>query len=154
MAYDLLFRRQTPRNWSLHSYLCDYSFAPDPTPTTQAEQALIARLAVLKMGASAGNKRDAKKWRAAMAKIVLEEKKAARGDARAMRLMKILKESGLFSGVATLDIAGIDPKYHHTILNDIKVGRSMYSPPHRSKHYYRNPVQKTDKYKHTHTVYR
>lgn len=29
-----------------------------------------------------------------------------------------------------------------------------YSLPHRSKHYYKNPVQKTDKYGHTYTLYR
>lgn len=103
MAYDLLFRRQTPRNWSLHSYLAEYVFAPDPTPTTPEEQQLIARLAVLKMGADAGNKKDAKRWRAAMAKLVLEKKKAARGDEKAKRLMKVLEESGIFSGVRTLD---------------------------------------------------
>ena len=36
--------------------------------------------------------------------------------------------------------------------DDEEVGR--YSPPHRSKHYHKNPVQKTDKYGHTYTLYR
>lgn len=42
----------------------------------------------------------------------------------------------------------------HTILDDNEIGRSMYSPPHRSKHYYRNPVRQVDKYGRSHTYYR
>jgi len=43
---------------------------------------------------------------------------------------------------------------HSTILDDDEAGRSMYARPHRSKNYYKDPVQQTDKYGKSHTYYR
>lgn len=114
MAYDLLFRRQTGRNWSRHSYfgpaalgtllLVDYEFAPDPTPTTAEEQGLIAKLAVLKMQVNAGDKKALGKWRKIVAFVARAKKKAARGDAKSQRFITVLNESGLFAGVQAMNV--------------------------------------------------
>ena len=79
MAYDLLLRKRTRTNWSRHSYCgprgvlllasATYEFAPDPTPATDEEKQFVARLAVLKMAADAGNKKSAKEWKATLAKL-------------------------------------------------------------------------------------
>ena len=58
VAYDLLFRKQVPGNWSIK--LVDYEFAPDPTVATPEEQAFVAKLAVVKMAAETGNKKKLK----------------------------------------------------------------------------------------------
>ena len=114
MAYDLLFRRQTPRNWSRRSYLgpaargtlllASYEFAPDPTPTTPEEQGFIAKLAVLKMQVDAGDKKALGKWRKMVVYIDKEKKKASQGNAKAKRLITVLNESGLFDGVQAMSV--------------------------------------------------
>jgi hypothetical protein len=114
VAYDLLLRRQTPKNWSRSSYcgpaargtllLASYTFAPDPAPTTDAEKQLLAQLAVLKMRVDNGDKKALKKWRRAMAKLVLAKRAADRGDARARRLVTVVNESGIFAGVQSMSV--------------------------------------------------
>ena len=114
MAYYLLLRRQTSKNWSRRSYcgpaargtllLASYEFAPDPVPTTPAEQHFLSQLAVLKMRTDAGDKRALKQWRSAAAKIVKTRKLAERGDPRAKRLITVLNESGLFAGVQSMSV--------------------------------------------------
>ena len=114
MAYDLLFRRQTARNWSRRSYLgpaargtlllASYEFAPEPTPTTTEEQALIAKLAVLKMQVDAGDKKALGKWRKMVAFIAKAKKKAAQGDEKSKRFITVLNESGLFAGVQSMSV--------------------------------------------------
>ena len=114
MAYDLLFRRQTSRNWSRRSYLgpaargtlllASYEFAPDPTPTTPEEQGLIAKLAVLKMQVDAGDKKALVKWRKISTYIAKAKMKAAKGDAKAKRFITVLNESGLFAGVQSMSV--------------------------------------------------
>ena len=96
MAYDLLFRKQVPGNWAMQ--LVDYEFAPDPTAATPEEQAFVAKLAVIKMAADAGNKKKLKEWRATQAKLALVKKRAAAGDEKAKHLCDVLNESGLFAG--------------------------------------------------------
>lgn len=114
MAYDLLLRRQTSRNWSRRSYcgpsargtllLAEYVFAPDPTPTTPAEQQFLAQLAVLKMQVNAGDKKALKKWRAFASKLGKTKKQADRGDPKAKRVMTVLNESGIFAGVQSMSV--------------------------------------------------
>jgi len=114
VAYDILFRRQTKRNWSRRSYcgptargsflLAEYVFAPEPTQTTDAEKQFLAKLAVLKMKTNNGDKKARLKWRAAVAKIVEARKLADRGDPRAKRLVTIVNESGIFAGVQSMSV--------------------------------------------------
>jgi len=114
VAYDLLLRRQTSRNWSRRSYcgpaargtllLAEYVFAPDPTPTTQKEQQFLAKLAVLKMQVDRGDKAALKRWRAFAVKIARTKKMADRGDPRAKRVITVLNESGLFAGVQSMSV--------------------------------------------------
>jgi hypothetical protein len=96
VAYDLLFHRQVPGNWAIK--LVDYEFAPEPTLATPEEQAFVAKLAVIKMAADAGNKKKLKEWRATQAKLALVRKRAAAGDETAKHLVAVLNESGLFAG--------------------------------------------------------
>ena len=57
MAYDILLKRRTHTNWSMHSlvnpmFASGYEFAPDPiatTPDEPDEQQYLAKLAVLRM---------------------------------------------------------------------------------------------------------
>lgn len=103
VAYDLLFRKQVPGNWSIK--LVDYEFAPDPTVATPEEQAFVAKLAVVKMAAETGNKKKLKEWRATQAKLALVKKQAASGDEKAKHLCAVLNESGLFAqSVQAMDI--------------------------------------------------
>jgi hypothetical protein len=114
VAYDLLLRRHTSKNWSRRSYcgpaargtflLAEYVFAPDPTPTTAAEQQFLAQLAVLKMQVDSGNRAALKKWRAFVAKLAKTKKMADRGDPRARRVITVLNESGLFAGVQSVSV--------------------------------------------------
>ena len=127
MAYDLFFRRRTPRNWSMHSYygprglgsktlgsktlraiVLRGEFLPDPTPTTPEEQQMLARLAVLRMSADAGSASGKKEWQKAMAKLLLVRKKAERGDEKSNHTMTILRESGIFNGVQSMSVTGED----------------------------------------------
>ena len=84
--------------------LADYTFAPDPLPTTDEEKQVIARLAVLKMRVDGGDKKALKEWREAGKKIILAKKLAAKGDPKAKRLMQVLGESGLFDGVQAMEV--------------------------------------------------
>ena len=114
MAYDLLLRRQTSKNWSRHSYcgpsfrgtllLASYTFAPDPLPTTAAEKQFIAKLAVLKMLTDNGDKKARKQWKVAMARLVETKKLADKGDPRAKRVMTVVNESGIFAGVQSMSV--------------------------------------------------
>jgi len=113
MAYDLLSRRQTPANWTRYSrrgprfcgtiLLAEYTFAPDPVPTTPAENELIAHLAVLKMRVDAGDKKALPEWRKSMKAVLVAKKRASLGDPKAKRLMQVLSESGLFAGVQKME---------------------------------------------------
>jgi hypothetical protein len=113
MAYDLLTRRQTPANWTRYSrrrprsrgtiFLVEYTFAPEPLATTDAEKALVARLAVLKMRADAGDKKALRQWRENLKAVLEAKRRAARGDPRARRLVQVLSESGLFDGVQKME---------------------------------------------------
>jgi hypothetical protein len=85
-----------------------YEFAPDPTPATDEEKQFIARLAVLKMAADAGNKKSAREWKATLAKLDLVKKKAAQGDEKSRHLVVVLKESGIFDGVQAMSVTGDD----------------------------------------------
>ena len=114
MAYDLLLRKRTTANWSRRPslgfrglfLLTEYEFAPDPTPATDEEKQFIAKLAVLKMSADAGNKKAAKEWKATLAKLDLVRKKAAQGDEKSKHLVVVLKESGIFDGVQAMSVTG------------------------------------------------
>jgi hypothetical protein len=116
VAYDLLLRKQTRTNWSRRSYCGPrgilllasetYEFAPDPTPATDEEKQFIAKLAVLKMAADAGNKKSAKEWKATLAKLEQVKKKAAAGDEKSKHLVVVLKESGIFDGVQAMSVTG------------------------------------------------
>ena len=116
MAYDLLLRKRTTANWSRCPslgfrglfLLTEYEFAPDPTPATDEEKQFIAKLAVLKMSADAGNKKAAKEWKATLAKLDLVRKKAAQGDEKSKHLVVVLKESGIFDGVQAMSVTGDD----------------------------------------------
>jgi hypothetical protein len=124
MAYDILLRRRTHTNWSMHSiinptFASGYEFAPDPIATTPEEQQYLAKLAVLKMSADAGNAGAQKEWRAAMATVAALRKKAAKGDEKATRTVAVLKESGIFSGVATMSL-GSDPTYFSRLARDCR----------------------------------
>jgi hypothetical protein len=114
VAYDLLLRKQTRRNWSLHSYrgprvvgtflLAEYVFAPDPERPTVKEAELLAHLAVLKLRVDQGDKRALKEWRSSMKKVLDAKKRAERGDPVAQHLVKVLNESGLFAGVQRVEV--------------------------------------------------
>jgi hypothetical protein len=124
MAYDILLRRRTHTNWSMHSivnptFASGYEFAPDPIATTPDEQQYLAKLAVLKMSADAGNAGAQKEWRAAMANVQALRKKASAGDEKASRTVAILKESGIFSGVATMTL-GNDRGYFARLAGDCR----------------------------------
>ena len=109
MAYDLLLRRKTHTNWSMHSMLnpafasCG-DFAPDPIATTPDEQQYLAKLAVLRMKADSGDVAAQKEWKTTMANVNALRKKAAKGDDKAQRTVAILKESGIFSGVQSMTL--------------------------------------------------
>ena len=116
MAYDLFFRKQTASNWSRRSYaspatgspflLASYTFSPDSTPTTDAEKQFLAKLAVIKMLTNNGDKKALKRWRRAVANIMVAKRRADQGDVRAQRLVKILNESGIFAGVQSMSVTG------------------------------------------------
>jgi len=111
MAYDILLRRKTHTNWSMHSlhnpaFASCGDFAPDPIATTSDEQQYLAQLAVLRMKADSGDASAQKEWRATMVKVDALRKKAAKGDEKAQRTVAILKESGIFSGVKTMSLGG------------------------------------------------
>jgi len=121
VAYDLLFRKRTRTNWSRHSYCgprgilllasTTYEFAPDPTPTTDEEKQFIAKLAVLKMSADAGNKKASKEWKATLTKLEAVKKKAAKGDEKSKHLVVVLQESGIFDGVQAMSVTGDDKPF-------------------------------------------
>lgn len=114
VAYDLLFRKQTRHNWSMHSYagptargtffLAEYIFAPEPERPTPKEAELLAHLAVLKLKVDAGDKKALKEWRSSMKKVLEAKKRADRGDPVAQHLVKVLNESGLFAGVQRMEV--------------------------------------------------
>jgi hypothetical protein len=123
MAYDILLRRRTHTNWSMHSlyspaFASCGDFAPDPIATTPEEQQYLAKLAVLKMSADAGNAGAQKEWKAAMTAVQALRKKAAKGDEKASRTVAILKESGIFSGVQTMSLGGWGPSYLMRLARD------------------------------------
>jgi hypothetical protein len=76
-------------------------------PTTDAEKELVAHLAVLKMKVDSGDKKALKEWRKSMVTVLSARKRASQGDPKAVRLMQVLSESGIFDGVAKMDVAGI-----------------------------------------------
>jgi hypothetical protein len=109
MAYDILLRRRTHTNWSMHSivnpaFALGYEFAPDPIATTPDEQQYLAKLAVLRMKADSGDAAAQKEWKVTMTNVNALRKKAAKGDDKAQRTVAILKESGIFSGVQTMSL--------------------------------------------------
>lgn len=105
MAYDLLRRKWIPKNFALTS--SDVT-TRDPTPATDAEKAYLARLAVLKMNADAGNKAAKKAWKNEKVNLARVSLKAKKGNEKAKHLLAVVQESGLFSGVQALDVSGAD----------------------------------------------
>lgn len=113
MAYDLLWGMWVPMNIALSSSLepsIDVS-TREATPTSDADKAYIAQLAVLKMNADAGSKKAKKEWQKALANLLQVQKKAKKGDLRSAHLLTVVRESGLFSDVKAMDITGamVDP---------------------------------------------
>lgn len=105
MAYDLFFRKLTSKNFALRSF--DVS-TRDYTAPTDAEKTYLAKLAVMKMNADAGNKKAKKAWKLALGDLNKLSQLAKKGDKKSSHLLAVVKESGLFSGVKALDVSGAD----------------------------------------------
>lgn len=105
MAYDLFFRKWTPKNFALTSL--DVSTRAS-TVATDDEKAYLARLAVMKMNADAGNKKAKKAWKKSLNDLGRVSTLAKKGDPKAKHLLAVVQESGLFSGVKALDVSGAD----------------------------------------------
>jgi hypothetical protein len=106
VAYDLLFRKQVKKNFALSSIDVSTSEATVPT---DAEKSYLANLAVLKMDADAGNKKAKKAWSKALGDLSKLRRLAQKGDPKAAHLLTVVRESGLFEGVAAMDVSGAEP---------------------------------------------
>ena len=108
MAYDLARRKHIRRNIALSSSLTTNDVVSDPTVTTDEDKAYLAQLAVIKMNADAGNAKAKKDWLAAQKNIAKIVAKAKKGDKAAQHTVAVIRESGLFQGVAAMDVSGSD----------------------------------------------
>ena len=102
MAYDILFRRRTPRNWA-HTASFEASPMIADIVLTEAEKGMLARIALCRAQAQGGDKRALKVWKKTNKQIVGLRRKAARGDVKAQRQVKVLQQSGLYQGVQAMD---------------------------------------------------
>ena len=105
MAYDFFYRKWVPKNIALTSL--DVSTSATTAPSN-AEKTYLARLAVLKMNADAGNKKAKKAWKSALKDLKKLLAAARNGNPKALHTLAVIRESGLFSGVNTLTISGAD----------------------------------------------
>jgi hypothetical protein len=64
---------------------------------TDAEKQLLAKVAVLKMAATAGHKGAKKELQNVAVKVLQVKGKAAQGDPNAARLVAVLRESKIFA---------------------------------------------------------
>jgi pyocin large subunit-like protein len=108
MAYDLFRRKQIPRNIALHATLTTSDVVNAPTPASDADKAYLAKLAVTKINAEAGNKKAIKDWKLAKQNIAKLVMKAKRGDKGAQHTVAIIRESGLFQGMTVMSVSGND----------------------------------------------
>ncbi len=106
MAHDLILGK-IRRNWSRGS--C----SPKPVSTdevdfrlTPPEMSMLAELAATKMRADAGDRQAKKKVADFARKIAALKFKAKRGDATAIRALRVLSESGVFRGTQTFSMGG------------------------------------------------
>lgn len=98
MAYDLLFRRYTRRNWARSSSLPLGFMGDEPVVIpTEAEKQLLAKVAVLKMAATAGHKGARKELQNVAVKVLQVRGKAAQGDPKAAHLVEVLRDSKIFA---------------------------------------------------------
>jgi hypothetical protein len=95
MAYDLLFRRRTRRNWARKATVQIPSQAPGLV-LTQDEKDLLARIALCRAQAQGGDKAARKRWKKTVKQIVAIRRKAARGDVKCQRTVAVLVQSGMF----------------------------------------------------------
>jgi hypothetical protein len=109
VAYDLLRRKRIPLNIALSSSLTTDGVTDEPIPTTDADRSYLASLAVMKMNAEAGNKKAKADWKVALQGIAKIQKRARKGDKNAQRTLAVIRESGLFQGVAAMSVSGADP---------------------------------------------
>ena len=103
MAYDFFYRKWVPKNIALTSL--DVS-TKDAAAPSDSEKAYLAKLAVIKMNAQAGNKKAKKAWKRAMGELRKLTFMAKRGDPKAQHALQVIRESGLFSGVSALEVSG------------------------------------------------
>jgi hypothetical protein len=108
MAHDLLFGR-TQRNWSRGSCLTTQPISDEVTvKLTESEMNMLADLASTKMLADLGDKSARKKMRAVSKKVAGLKKQAKRGDSKAKRALYVLNETGVFRGVQSFSMGGVD----------------------------------------------
>jgi len=94
MAYDLLLRRRIRRSYARKPTVTVRS--TDSLVLTEPEKAWLARIALCRAQAQAGDKRAAKDWKKTVKQIVATRRKAARGDVKAQRTVAVLVQSGMF----------------------------------------------------------
>jgi hypothetical protein len=84
---------------------------PEPLRYTEAEAALIGRLAQVRVAADSGNRMAKAKIKAMERQLAGLKRAAKRGNARAARAAKVLEESGLLvtSQVFAMDGLGTGP---------------------------------------------
>jgi hypothetical protein len=105
VAYDFFYRKWVPKNIALSSI--DVSTS-DTTAPTDLEKSYLAKLAVMKMNAEAGDKKSQKAWRGAMGDLRKLVVLAKKGDPKSKHMLQVVRESGLFSGVKAMSVSGAE----------------------------------------------
>ncbi len=105
MAYDLLFRRRTHRNWARG---CESEPITDEVTfkLSDAEMAMLADVAATKMMADMGDRASIKKMGGVHKKVAQLRKKAKKGDPAAKRALLVLAKSGVFESVQSFTLGG------------------------------------------------
>ena len=83
---------------------------PDDEPFryTEAEAAMIARLAEVKVAADGGNRRAKVQIAKVLKQLAALQKRARRGDKRAARAAQVLEESGILAPSQTFAMEGFE----------------------------------------------
>jgi hypothetical protein len=94
MAYDILLRRPIRRSYARKPTVQIKS--TESLVLTEPEKAMLARIALCRAQAQAGDKGAQKTWKKTVKQIVATRRKAARGDVQAQRQIAVLVQSGMF----------------------------------------------------------
>jgi hypothetical protein len=100
VAYDMILRRQTRRNWARSSSLFPSGTMGSDSATlpTEPEKQFLAQVAVLKLAAASGHKGAKNELRNVAVKVLQVRGKAAAGDPKAGHFVEVLRDSKIFAG--------------------------------------------------------